>query len=468
VGRARAGSGDARGRAAEFGVRLRRLRAEAGLSQVALAGDELHPSYISLLEAGRRAPTPDALAVLARRLGISVGELTGDVDHDLEGPLVLAEAALGLGRPGEAVTLLEPWSAGLTPERLATSPLTFRAAEAYATGLERVGRLDDAIRVLETLRASVDTAGRGDAWLAVTVPLVRCYRDAGDLARAVDVGELALSRLSGLASLRLAGHAALVSTLAGAYAERGDLTRAATLLDDLLDETSRAGSPEQQANAYWNAAITAAERGRPADGLVLADQATRLLALGDDLRSRARVQVARAWILLAQNPPRATEARTLLRETLPQLRQYDGNLSVASAETELARCELVLGRPDVALRHARSALKALSIEHPVERARALTALGAALLATGDGEAGLVALDEGASCLERAQAPRQAAAVWRQLAEVFKSQGDAVRALAATERALNAVGLVAEPITARPDAVGAGVGPQRRQARTAQV
>ncbi len=449
MGRARAGSRDAGGRATEFGARLRRLRTTAGLSQVVLAGDELHPSYISLLEAGRRVPTPDALAVLARRLGVSVGELSGDVDHDLEGPLVLAEAALGLGRPGEAVTLLEPWSAGLTPQRLSTSPLAFRAGETYAAGLERVGRLDDAIRVLETLRAAVDVTGRGDAWLGVTVSLVRCYRDAGDVARAVDVGELALSRLAGLTSPRLVQHAVLVSTLAGAYAERGDLTRAAALLDDLLDETSRGGSPEQQASAYWNAAITAAERGRPTDGLVLADQATRLLAVGDDLRSRARVQVAKAWILLAQDPPRAAEARALLRETLPLLRQYDGNLSVASAETELARCELVLGRPEVALRHARSALRTLSLEHPVERARALTALGSALLATGDREAGLVALDEGADCLERAQAPRQAAAVWRQLAEVFKSQGDAVRALAATERALTAVGLVAEPVTARP-------------------
>ncbi|MDA8435834.1 MAG: helix-turn-helix transcriptional regulator [Actinomycetales bacterium] len=464
--RARAGSGDARGRATAFGVRLRRLRSAAGMSQVALAGDELHPSYISLLEAGRRVPTPDALAVLARRLGMSVGELTGDIDHDLEGPLVLAEAALGLGRPGEAVTLLEPWSAGLTAERLSTSPLTFRAGEAYAAGLERVGRLDDAIRVLETLRTAVEVAAGNDAWLAVTVSLVRCYRDAGDVARAVDVGELAVSRLSGLASVRLARHAALVSTLAGAYAERGDLTRAAALLDDLLDETSGSGSPEQQAGAYWNAAITAAERGRPADGLVLADQATRLLALGDDLRSRARVQVAKARILLAQSPPRAAEARTLLRGTLPLLRQYDGSLGVASAETELARCELVLGRPDVALRHARSALRVLSIEHPVERARALTTLGSALLATGDRDAGLVALDESASCLERAQAPRQAAAVWRQLAEVFNSQGDVVRALAATERALTAVGLLAEPVTARPDA--GGLPARRRRASTVQV
>ena len=54
-----------------FGRRLRRLREAAGLSQTALAGDDLHPSYISMLESGRRAPTPAALAVIARRLGVS-------------------------------------------------------------------------------------------------------------------------------------------------------------------------------------------------------------------------------------------------------------------------------------------------------------------------------------------------------------------------------------------------------------
>jgi hypothetical protein len=62
---------------------------------------------------------------------------------------------------------------------------------------------------------------------------VRCYRDAGDIARAIDVGEQALARLARPPALAPAGPAALVSTLAGAYAERGDLLRAAALLDEL-------------------------------------------------------------------------------------------------------------------------------------------------------------------------------------------------------------------------------------------
>ena len=428
-----------------FGARLRRLRQAAGMSQTALAGDELHPSYISLLEAGRRTPTAEATATIAQRLGISVSELTGRLESDLAGPVAMAEAALGLGRPAEAVSLLEAWSAEFTVEKAAYSALTFRAGEAYATGLERVGRLDDAIRVLEGLRDAVESMSGRREWLSVAVSLVRCYRDCGDLGRAIDVGEQARTQL-GAATIALGSHASLISTLASAYTERGDLARASFLLDDLLEETSRNGSLQEQSYAYWNSAITAVERGRPDHALDLADQAAALLNLGNDMRARARTSVTKAWILLAQTPPRAEEARNLLRDTLPLLRQYDSTLALASAETELARCEVILNRPDIARRHAQSALKRLSAEHPIERARALAALGAAYVTLGDLPAGGLALDESAMNLEEAKAPRQAAAVWLQLAEVFTASDEPRRALAAAQRALSALGFPGAPMT----------------------
>ena len=429
-----------------FGARLRRLRQAAGMSQTALAGDELHPSYISLLESGRRTPTAEATATIARRLGITVSELTGRLESDLAGPVAMAEAALGLGRPAEAVSLLEPWSAAFTLEKTAHSPLTFRAGEAYATGLERVGRLDDAIRVLEGLRDAVESTPGRREWLSVSVSLIRCYRDCGDLGRAIDVGEQTRGQLGGALSIALGSHASLISTLASAYTERGDLARASFLLDDLLEETTRNGSLEEQSYAYWNSAITAVERGKPDQALHLADQAAHLLNLGNDMRARARASVTKAWILLAQTLPRAEEARNILRDTLPLLRQYDSTLALASAETELARCEVILNRPDIARRHAQSALKRLSVEHPIERARALAALGAAYVTLGDLSAGRLALDEAAMNLEEARAPRQAAAVWQQLAGVFAASDEPRRALAAAQRALSALGLPGEPMT----------------------
>ena len=62
--------------------RVRQARLAAGLSQTALAGDAFSPSYISLIEAGRREPTDAALAVLAGRLGSTVEYLK----HGDDGP----------------------------------------------------------------------------------------------------------------------------------------------------------------------------------------------------------------------------------------------------------------------------------------------------------------------------------------------------------------------------------------------
>jgi tetratricopeptide (TPR) repeat protein len=445
---------------ATFGQRLRRRREHAGLSQVALAGEVLHPSYVSLLESDRRSPTTAVVKVLAARLGLRPEELTGEVVDDLGEQLLLADAAVSTGRPADAITLLEEVVTTLRPDRLGDDPNAFRAAEVYATALERAGRLDDATAMWERLRIIAETAPGRLPWLPVVGALVRCYRESGDLARAVDLGEAALRRYTELHLDGLDGHSALVSTLAGVYSERGDHLRAKIVLDILIAQTEESGSLDERGYAYWNAAVTAAERGQVGEGLRLADRAAVLLSTGDDVRSRARLQVTKAWLLLAEQPPDAAAARRILRAALPDVRQHGGTLSVASAETELARCELLLGRPDVARRLAQSALKRLHEEHRLERARALTALGAALVASGDSAAGVAELEEAADALGRVDAPRQAAAVWRQLSETFRYLGDPARALEAADRAMDGAGLAHESLT--PPARVTSTRPRARQ------
>ncbi len=50
---------------------MRELRRRAGMSQAELAGPELSASYVSLLETGRRVPSPKVVAQLAERLGVT-------------------------------------------------------------------------------------------------------------------------------------------------------------------------------------------------------------------------------------------------------------------------------------------------------------------------------------------------------------------------------------------------------------
>lgn len=64
----------------DFGVRVRRLRLEKGLSQIALANEAgLHPTYLSSIERGERNVSLVNIHVLAAGLGVRPGDLFGGV-----------------------------------------------------------------------------------------------------------------------------------------------------------------------------------------------------------------------------------------------------------------------------------------------------------------------------------------------------------------------------------------------------
>jgi len=70
---------------AGIGRRLRELRIARGLLQQDLATAEISTSYVSLIEGGKRRPSPAVLAVLAERVGTSVEFLlTGRDENDLK------------------------------------------------------------------------------------------------------------------------------------------------------------------------------------------------------------------------------------------------------------------------------------------------------------------------------------------------------------------------------------------------
>ena len=64
--------------AGALGRRIRERRVERGLSQKQLAGDQLSSSYVSLLEAGERWPTLDALELIAAKLATTSKVLLND------------------------------------------------------------------------------------------------------------------------------------------------------------------------------------------------------------------------------------------------------------------------------------------------------------------------------------------------------------------------------------------------------
>lgn len=138
--------------------RVRQGRIDAGLSQTALAGGAFSPSYISLIEAGRREPTDAALAVLAARMGSTVEFLKFGADgpNEARTRLEVDFAKLDV-TTGEAASARERISR-LDLDRV-THALKVEALLTLARAHEALGDLESAVAILEPLLADAQARG---------------------------------------------------------------------------------------------------------------------------------------------------------------------------------------------------------------------------------------------------------------------------------------------------------------------
>ncbi|MFG2133971.1 helix-turn-helix domain-containing protein [Streptomyces sp. NPDC048751] len=425
-----------------LGSRIRRLRRTAGLSQEALAKPNLSPSYISLLEAGKRVPSEEVLAQLAERLNCDpaylIGMITTPDSVDLEIELNYAQLAL---RNGDSRTALETFTA--LQSKLPAggkADLRFSVELGIAQCLEHHGELEEAVRRFELLLHQSAEQGRGllDR-LGVVMLLCRCYRELGDLSHAIDVAESALSEADAADLPPTVAQLELLSTLIGVYSERGDLHRANFLAGEAISRAEVMSDRRALGGAYWNASVVLHRRGRSTEALELIKKAVAIYAEGDDERALARVRNAQATVLLQSESPDAEVAKTLLEQSAATLRTLGSSLDVAYVETALARAEVMLGQPENAVRHAEIALGLLGPEHRLESARVHLVLAAAYLIQEDHEAVHAAYERSALLLEASEAGRQAAFAWSELGEILEKSGESERAVWAYKQGMRLMG-----------------------------
>src|SRR4051794_5411130 len=179
---------------AVLGRRIRNARVAAGLTQTQAGGEHASTPYISRIEAGQRRPDLRLLGLIAEQLGTTAEELllgvTGDRRSELRLALDYAELALNSGSPQEAVKQADEVIAGAAGTQLAELERSARSVRALA--LEAAGELEAAILALEDF---VEGEGGDLIWLRGMIALSRCYREVGDLARAIEVGDLALAKI---------------------------------------------------------------------------------------------------------------------------------------------------------------------------------------------------------------------------------------------------------------------------------
>jgi len=427
-----------------FGERVRMLRTRRGISQADLAGDMVSPSYVSLIESGRRSPERAIVEMLARRLATTVSYLETGVDptevDENRLRLKFAELALANGATAEARDRFTELADSSDRD------LRFAARWGLARAFEALGNLDRAVDQLESLiEAARSGEGGTPGLLVLLAQRCRLYGEAGDLGRSIDVGEQALVEVRDLGLEGSDDEIRLASTLVASYWLRGDLMHAQRLAGQVIERAEQSGSRRSRGAAYWNASLVAEARGQIGLALELAEKASALFAEDGSDRSLARLHMTYAWILLRCDPPRIDQAWSLLEQAQVVLEGAAITVDLAGCETELARCHLLSGRMGDAIEVTRRAVARLEGQEVVEAGRARIVLGLALVSAGEPSAKAVAIGlaecrHGAEILSRTGSRLEAAQAWREIAEVLLRLGRPEEAMAAMREVADHAGV----------------------------
>ena len=430
--------------AALLGERIRAARLRAGLTQAQVAGDAVSVGYVSRIESGQRRPDVRLLASIADRMSVAVDELLMGVGRDrvaeLQVGLDHAELALATGSAAEALekveqVLADPATAGL-PE------LRRSAGYTRAAALEATGDLQRAILALEDL---AEGATPDLVWIEGMTALSRCYRESGELGRAIEVGIEATRLVEELGLDGLDESIRLTLSVAASYYEQGDAGYAARLCQRAIDRAEALASPVAKAMAYWNSSVIESLRGNATAALPLTRRALAVIEASHDARSAARLRTQMGILQLMLDPPQPEEALEVLTSACRDL-ATTGAAPADMADNRLAqaRARLLIGDAETARTQATEVVDEVSATMPLLAADAHALLGQ--VAVHDDEVDLARrhFQQAVLLLSGAGADRAAAQLWFELAGMLESVGEAAAALDAYRRAAAATGLVAPP------------------------
>ncbi|WP_448059891.1 helix-turn-helix domain-containing protein [Cellulomonas hominis] len=418
--------------------RVRQARLAAGLSQTALAGDSFSPSYISLIESGRREPTDPVLTALAERLGSTLEYLKYGDDGPVEArarlELDFARLDLASGEPAAARSRIERLDLDLLTHGLRVDILL-----ALAQANEALGDLEAAVGILEPLLSDARAHEHHLNAAGVATGLVASYVEAGDMHRGIEVGDRELAELEEAGLTGTDEHLRLASTVLWAYVERGDLLYATHRAAELVRQADAVGTPRGRGSVYWNAALVAEQRHDYVLAQRYTERALALLGEGEVGRDVPRLRLNYAWLLLRSEPAEPVEALRHLERAAPDLLATGSEVELARVDVERSRAHLLLGDPTLAEECARAAIERLGAQPRLETSAAQLALGDALHSRGDADGATRAYRWAADMLGMMSASRQSAAVWRELGDRFLGHGDVTGAAQAFDRALREAG-----------------------------
>ena len=379
-----------------FGEKLRAERLERGMTQAELGKDLYSPSYISLLETGRREPTAEVIEELARRLELAPKALeawsqpisVSDAEYVLAGlyarqawdlrdyPLAASHAASAAQIALEGRNTSAWWN------------MSYMQAEC----LLKHGDLLECRQLTERLlehpmaKESAGLGARARQMLAVV------YQRQGQLTAAVDLATDAVAVAQQLprgSIITVGAYRALI----GALAESGRLDDAWKYCQDLLKQVDEDAMTQLAGEVAWVVGNVAFMRHDYSEGVKHHERAARLLSPANDIELWARFNKASAAVRLSSG--------IVEPETLAAIERAELAFSIVSGTKS--------DELEVAFIRARWLYLTGDIVAAVEKLRAIHAerselakhtagevsllLGKSLKAAGDADEALVHLEE---------------------------------------------------------------------------
>ncbi len=429
-----------------LGSRVRAARVAKGWTQTELAGEEISVGYVSRIESGSRRPNLAVLTSLASRLGTPIEQLlqgvTANQYDEIRLGLDYAELALESGESVDAERQAQKFLSLALQSSL--TDLTCRGRYLYARALEANGDLDGAINQHEQLVADAP----GPMLIAAGIALVRCYKETGDLALAIEVGERLEVRIHEAGLGQCDEAVVFAVNVAGAYILRGDLHKAARICADAIARADGLSSARARAGAYWNASLVHAQRGDVATAAPMASRALALLMEGTDSRNLARLRAQLGELQLQLDPPQIEEARTNLERARDEMAASSGTeADIAMADVRIAQTHLLSGDPEIAFDLARAA-EGSAGSAAIAKAESLVVQGQSLAAMGRQSEAQSAYLGAMHMLTAAGADRPVAQLWFELAGLLEEAGNFDGAREAYRNAAATTGLTSRRVKAR--------------------
>jgi transcriptional regulator with XRE-family HTH domain len=285
-----------------FGEKLRAERLERGLTQAELGKDLYSPSYISLLETGRREPTADVIEELARRLELAPKALeawsqpisVSDAEYVLAG--LYARQAWDL-RDYALAAEHAAAAARIALEGRNTSAwwnMTYMQAEC----LMKQGQLKECQKIMEHLLEhpmATESAGLG---VRARQMLAALCHGQGQLAAAVEHAQRAVELCAQLpkGSTLIIG---ALRALIGALAESGRLDEAWTYCQDMNEQMDEQSMSQLAGEVAWVIGNVAFMRHDYTEGIRHHERAAKLLSPANDIDLWARFNKASAAVRLS-------------------------------------------------------------------------------------------------------------------------------------------------------------------------